>query len=155
MKENSGERDNTIKFPGTYKPEDQSSQEKIEPTKEELEGVIDLREKRDDERRDAFAKAMERTQEDHDPLEKQNEQIIQKFLDLAPKMKALLPEISSPEYQKELEKYRQVASTYTRGQILGFIYSYPEESWGKEPLFYFAVYREAVRWGYLTDSSPS
>lgn len=154
MKENGGE-DNIIKFPGTYKPEDHGPQEIVKPTPDELEGVINLRERRDDERRDAFAKAMERTQEDHDPLEKQNEQIIQKFLDLAPKMQTLLPKISPPEYQKELEKYRQIASTYTRGQILGFIYSYPIESWEKEPLFYFAIFKEAVRWGYLSNSNPS
>ena len=155
MKENSGEKDNTIKFPGTYKPDDQDPKEKVAPTPEKLEGVINLKEKRDDEIREALANAMEKTQEGRDALERPNQILIQKFLDLAPTIKALLPEISSPEYQKKLEKYRQIAGGYTRGKILGLIYGCPTEEWEKEPLFYFAVFREAIRWGYLSDTNPS
>ncbi len=155
MKENSGEKDNTIKFPGTYKPDDQDPKEKVAPTPEKLEGVINLKERRDDEIREALANAMEKTQEGRDALEKPNQILIQKFLDLAPKVKASLPEISSPEYKRKLEKYRQIASGYTKGQILGLIYGYPTEKWEKESLFYFAVFREAVRWGYFSDPNPS
>ncbi len=145
MKENGGERDNEIKFPGNHKneekPEDKTPKEK--PTPEDLEGVIDLRKKIDERN-----KRGEGRFEGGNFYTYQQKQIESKiFLQIFQELEDILLKtpLSESEARKVAEYKKELIETYNDEQIRSWFLSSIKENREKDKALWLAMIFEATR----------